>query len=129
MIVKFEAYKYKNYPYDDMVPFIRWFGLRYLERMKKEGWLIATVYHDSLHNLAEFGVNGYGDFWEVEGDDEQLIITDTETLYDLAGKTGLMTTDGIIIGYDGISFLTDSKYLDSFAEKLKTEQDSNKFGI
>jgi len=114
----------KIYPIDLFQPFIEWFCNLYDDIMKKEGWLISHASGLNIPN--EYNVpytNKYGDYWQIQKDDDSILIKDDIEAEKYAKNCGLLIDDyGIIIGYNNVSFL-------EHPENLEFYKNSNKFNI
>lgn len=118
-IKKYESILYYNV--DLFEPFIDWFYSIYSDKMKDEGWLISYAYGLSIPD--EYIVpykNRFGDFWQIErNDDDNLISNDIEA-EKCAKKYGLLIDDyGVVIGYNGVSFLEHPEELEFYKSVKK----------
>jgi hypothetical protein len=123
MITKFKIFENNKPDYPDvlLVPFINWFYDNYGDRMEDEGWLILYASGlDMPFDSAVLYSNTVGDFWQVQrNDDSDLIENDIEAVK-LAKKSGLILDNyGIIIGYNGVSFLEHPEELEIY-KNVKT---------
>ena len=84
--------------------------------MTDEGWLIS--YASGLDIPTKFNVpysNRIGNFWQVQRNDDDDILEDDLKAEKLAKKNGLMIDDyGVVIGYNGISYLEHPEELDFY---------------
>ena len=115
MITNFNSFDKKLiYSVDKLMPFIDWFNSVYSKRMKEEGWLIS--YSQGLKvpdNCYTEYINKFGDFWQIQRNDEDAIIEDDLLAEELAKKAGLLVDDyGIVIGYENVSFIKNPEQLD-----------------
>lgn len=110
-----------TYSADILEPFINWFYDTYKNKMRKEGWLIS--YASGLEipkNIETQYWNKIGDFWQVQKDDNADILEDDIEAEKLARTTGLLFDNyGIVIGYNGISFLEHPEEIDYYKDMKK----------
>jgi len=124
-IKKFENFKSDNlieYPYLKIDIFVEWFELMYSKKMNNEGWAIYLK-----TTTGKKYVNNFGDVVFVAFDTEE---NDDLSARCIARKMGLVINDdGVLIGYNNISFLEHPEYLKTFKKKLQQAKDAEKFGL
>lgn len=122
------------YPYNEMESFINWFNKNYYKIAEEQGWGIFDS--DTEVPTKEYISNDSyrGAFWQIQQYDDLLLNSDTEA-EELARSMGLMIDEyGLIIGFDGISFIEhpeflNSKYFDKYKEKIDLNLISNKYNL
>jgi len=124
------------YPYDEMKSFINWFNKNYYKIAEEQGWGIFSS--DTETPEKEYISNDsslYGRcFWQIQHYDDLLLNSDTEA-DELARSMGLMIDEyGLIIGFDGVSFIEhpeflNPKYFDKYKEKIDLNLISNKYNL
>ena len=114
----------KLYPFEILTPFINWFGNVNRDIMKKEGWIISYSDFDSSNfSLPKFNFNKVSGYWQVQRNDDDDIIEDDIAAEKLAKEHGLLMDDeGVVIGYNDISFI-------DYPEELEKYENINKYNF
>ena len=121
---KFEDVGREIYPFGDITPFINWFVDLNDDKMKEEGWLISDSDFGSSHFIRpRFNGIALGGYWQIQKDDEDGILYSDEDAEKSAKDLGLLLDDeGVVIGYNGVSFL-------EHPEELEVYKNANKYNL
>lgn len=122
------------YPYNEMESFINWFNKNYYKIAEEQGWGIFDS-DTEVPTKKYISNDSYrGAFWQIQHYDDLLLNSDTEA-DELARSMGLMIDEyGLIIGFDGVSFIEhpeflNTKYFDKYKEKIDLNLISNKYNL
>lgn len=112
----FENHKKILYPYNEIKYFVDWFEEKYGEIVAKQGWAIFDSDTDYPSKKYISNSNPFIKFWQIEKLDDMNILSTDQDADELAKKMGLMIDNkyGIIIGYNGVSFLDNQEELDIY---------------
>lgn len=123
-IKKFEEVK-PMYSKDKFFPFVTWFNNIHRSEMNKEGWLIVNAGYLDIPEYIDTEYYPYrnGDYWQIQRNDEAEILQDDHEAEELAKKKGLLIDEyGVLIGYNGVSFI-------KHPEELEVYKNINKYNI
>jgi len=112
------------YSVDLIHPFINYFYNMYEIKMEEEGWFVS--YASGMSIPIGYDVpysNRVGSFWQVQKDDNSDLIENDIEAEKIAKSCGLMLDDyGVVIGYNGVSFL-------EHPEELEVYNNINKYNL
>jgi hypothetical protein len=105
------------YPYNQIKYFVDWFQNFFSKKAEEQGWGIFDS--DTSQPLEKYISDSgkYQRFWQIESIDELELLKSDLDADKLAKKMGLMLDEyGLVIGYNGISFLDNPKSLDIYKD-------------
>lgn len=113
------------YNANKFLPFVTWFNNIHKSEMEKEGWFIVnTAYIDIPEYInTEYYTYRNLDYWQIQRNDDADILKSDKEAEELAKKKGLLIDEyGILIGYNGVSFI-------KHPEELETYKNVNKYNL